>query len=291
MLFWWMLAGGLFIWCVVIGLALYAIKIAPKPHDPRRARSWIIGGGVVIPTLILTALLIYGLSMLPGLVRPAPEGSLQIQVTGHQWWWRVRYPHSETKSVELANEIRLPVGEAVQFELQSADVIHAFWIPALGGKVDMIPGRMTKLTLEPTKTGTYRGVCAEYCGSSHAFMAFDVVVTERNEFDAWLEQQSQDSVEPQNNAAIRGREAFLSWGCGACHTVRGTEADGVIGPDLTHVGSRKSLAAGTIDNSVDEFHEWIAHNSTTKPDVNMPDFDMLADDELEALSAYLEGLR
>lgn len=290
-LFWWMLGGGFLIWCVVIGLAVYAIKIAPRPHDPNRARLWIIGGGTIIPTLILTVLLIYGLAMLPGLVRPAPEGSLHIQVTGHQWWWRVRYPTSETETVELANEIRLPVGDAVQFDLQSEDVIHAFWIPALGGKVDMIPGRTTRLTLEPTRTGTFRGVCAEYCGSSHAFMAFDVVVMERQDFERWLEQQRRDALEPEDNAAIRGREIFLSRGCGACHAVRGTAADGVIGPDLTHIGSRESLAAGTMRNSVADFREWVAHNSSTKPDVNMPDFDMLADDELTALASYLEALQ
>src|SRR5690606_2754766 len=152
------------------------------------------------------------------------------------------------------------------FDLQSEDVIHAFWIPALGGKVDMIPGRTTRLTLEPTKTGTFRGVCAEYCGSSHACMAFDVVVMARQDFERWSEQQRRDGLEPEDNGASRGREILLSRGCGACHAVRGTAADGVIGPDLAHVGSRESLAAGTLKNSVAVFREWVAHNSSTKPD-------------------------
>lgn len=290
-LFWWMACGGFIIWSVVVGLAWYALRIAPQPHDPWRARLWIIGGGALAPTIVLTVLLVYGLSLLPGLVRPAPEGSLQINVTGVQWWWRVEYPLGETASVELANEIRLPVGEPAQFNLASADVIHAFWIPALGGKVDMIPGRQTRLTLEPTRTGVFRGVCAEYCGASHALMAFDVVVMPRDEFDAWLEHQRQDAVEPTGSMARQGRELFFSHGCGACHTIRGSEADGVIGPDLTHVGSRQSLGAGTLDNDIAAFRRWIAHTSQAKPSVNMPDFDMLSDDELSALAGYLEGLK
>ncbi|MCA9109202.1 MAG: cytochrome c oxidase subunit II [Planctomycetaceae bacterium] len=290
-LFWWMTACGFVIWCVYIGLAIYTIRIVPQPHDTWRTGKWIIGGGVVLPTVLLTALLIYGLSMLPGLVRPAPEGSLHIEVTGIQWWWRVRYPVDDSESVELANEIRLPVGEPVQFDLQSEDVIHSFWIPALGGKMDMIPGRETLLTLEPTKTGTFRGVCAEYCGASHALMAFDVIVTSREEFDEWLEQQSADATEPTDQLARDGRQVFFRQGCGACHAIRGTEANGVIGPDLTHVGSRASLAAGTLPNDPEAFRRWLEHTSMTKPSVNMPDFNILSERELTSLAAYLEGLK
>jgi len=288
-LFWWMLGGAVVIWCIVVGLAIYAIRIAPGPHDDRQMRLWVIGGGAVIPTLVLTVLLIYGLSMLPGLVRAAPEGSLQVDVVGLQWWWQVRYPASE--SVKLANEIRIPVGEPVQFNLTSADVIHSFWIPALGGKVDMVPGRETRLTLEPTRTGRFRGVCAEYCGASHALMAFDVVVMERAAFDEWLAAQQEPAKEPQGPLEVRGREVFLRRGCGACHAVRGTRADGVIGPDLTHVGGRASLGAGTLENSPDAFRKWIAHTSRTKPAVRMPDFDMIPEADMRALAAYLESLQ
>lgn len=289
-LFWWMTGGGAVIWCVVVGLAVYALRIAPQPHDPWRSRLWIIGGGAVVPTLVLTVLLIFGLSLLPQLVRPAPDGSLVIEVTGVQWWWRVRYPIADAESVELANEIRLPVGEPVQFHLDSADVIHAFWIPSLGGKVDMIPGRRTRLTLEPTKTGTFRGVCAEYCGASHALMAFDVVVMPRDEFDQWLHRQRLGAAEPSSALTRQGRDVFFRYGCGACHTIRGTRAQGRIGPDLTHVGGRASLGAGTLKNSADQIRRWIAHTSLAKPQVKMPDFSMLTDEELEALAAFLEGL-
>lgn len=209
-----------------------------------------------------------------------------------QWWWRVRYPGDETnEAAELANEIRLPVGEPVQFLLQSEDVIHAFWIPSLGGKIDMIPGRTTRLTLTPTRTGTFRGACAEYCGESHAQMNFDVIVMERPEFNAWLEHQRQSVSEPNEPLARNGRDLFLSRGCGACQTVRGTNASGRTGPDLTHVGSRTSIAASVLSNEINDFHSWLTNSDTLKPGVLMPSFHMLPEDERGALAAWLESLQ
>ena len=290
-LFWWMTGGGIVIWLTFVGMTYFAVRISPQPHDPRQTEFWIIGGGAVVPTIVLTGLLVYGLEMLPRMVRPAPPGSLQIDVTGLQWWWRVEYRLPEGGTVETANEIRLPVGEPVQFHLKSADVIHSFWIPSLGGKVDMIPGRETRLTLEPNRTGTFRGICAEYCGASHALMAFDVVVMTRPEFDAWLTEQQRDGIDPADATAERGRDVFVMRGCGACHTIRGTTSDGRAGPDLTHVGSRLSLGAGTLSNDPHGFGRWVAETSSEKPSVKMPDFRMLAAEELEALATYLEGLQ
>jgi cytochrome c oxidase subunit 2 len=273
----------------VLALALWA---AHGPAlEPRRARWLIIGGGAVIPTVLLAGLLAYGLSLLPGLVAPAPEGSLKIRVLGEQWWWRVRYPERQGTSVELANEIRLPVGAPVQFELGSSDVIHSFWIPALGGKRDMIPGRVTHLALTPTQTGRYRGVCAEYCGTSHALMAFEVVVMEKEDFERWWDGQAQPAVSPASAWAARGRDEFVAHGCGACHTIRGTPARGVIGPDLTHVGSRLTLGAGTVPNEAAQAHRWIAQVDEIKPGALMPAFGMLPDESLQAIAAYLEGLK
>ena len=288
-LFWAMSVGAAIIWVGVIGLAVYSIHIAPQPHG-RRAAVYIIGGGVVFPTVVLTGLLIYGLSMLPALIAPAPEGSPVVTVIGEQWWWRVRYQAPDGEAVELANEIRMPVGQPVGFELTSPDVIHAFWIPPLGGKMDMIPGRTTRLALHATRTGEFRGQCAEYCGTSHALMAFPVVVMEPDAFAAWLEHQAAAAASPTTPEAERGRALFLAAGCGACHAVRGTPADGVIGPDLPHVGSRLSLGAGTLPNDADAFVKWIAETETVKPDVHMPPFGMLARDELHDLAAYLESL-
>lgn len=291
-LFWWMTAGGTLIWLIMIGLAAYAIWIRPETHDAKRSRRWIIGGGVVVPTVVLAILLSYGLAMLPELLARPPQGSLQIEVDGIQWWWRVRYPgRTPEDTVELANEIRLPVGEPVEFLLRSTDVVHSFWVPSLGGKVDMIPGRQTRLTLEPTKTGRFRGVCAEYCGTAHTQMTFYVVVMQKPEFEQWLAVQRRSAGEPVDALARRGQYLFGTNGCGACHSVRGTSADGTIGPDLTHVGSRVSLGAGILGNESDDFLRWISDTDGTKPGVHMPAFHMLSDAELQALAAYLEGLK
>jgi cytochrome c oxidase subunit II len=289
-LFWWMTGGAAIIWLAVVGLTAYSLYASPERHGVRAARFLIVGGGVVFPTVVLAALLAFGLAMLPPLLAPPPEGSLKILVTGEQWWWRIRYLGAEGASVELANEIRLPVGEPVEFRIESRDVIHSFWIPALGGKVDAIPGRVNRLTLEPAKTGVFRGVCAEYCGASHAYMAFTVVVLEKAEFTAWLASQSAPARIDSGPIPSRGRELFLAQGCGACHTVRGTGADGVVGPDLTHVGGRRTLAAGLLGNDADHFRTWITRTGRLKPEALMPDFGMLPSDELVALAAYLESL-
>ncbi|HCQ54436.1 MAG TPA: cytochrome c oxidase subunit II [Brevundimonas diminuta] len=288
-LFWWMAGGALAIWLVVMGIALYATQAHPEAHSIRSARWLIIGGGIVFPVVVLTGLLIYGLTLMPTL--SSAEGvSRHVEVSGEQWWWRVRYRTEAGETVELANEIRLPVGERVAFSLTSPDVIHSFWIPSLGGKVDMIPGRTNQLVLEPTETGTFRGACAEYCGASHALMNFPVVVMPREDFERWLVGQAGPAQMPTTAVQQAGQQAFLANGCGACHQVRGTEADGTVGPDLTHVGSRLSLAAGTLPADLAAFERWIGHSGAIKPDVKMPAFGMLSPDQLSAMAHYLKGL-
>jgi cytochrome c oxidase subunit 2 len=212
-------------------------------------------------------------------------------VDGEQWWWRVRYPTPDGGHVELANEIRLPVGERVTVQLASDNVIHSFWIPSLAGKIDMIPGRRTHVSLEPTRTGVFRGVCAEYCGTAHALMAFPVVVMERAAFDAWLAAEARPAQPPAGVDAQRGLDAFAESGCGACHTVRGTPAAGVVGPDLTHVGSRSTLGAATLPNDPRHLAAWLTDPSRHKPGVQMPAFGMLGGGRLEALAAYLRELK
>ena len=291
-LFWWMTGGALLVWIGVVALAYYYVRHASGTRNPRRDRLLIVGGGVVLPAITLTILLIFGLAMIPGAVERAPEGSLQIAVTGEQWWWRVRYSRPDGQPVVLANEIRLPVGEPVQFRLDSDNVIHSFWIPSLAGKMDMIPGRVTYLTVRPTATGIFRGQCAEYCGTSHALMAFYVEVMEKAAFDRWLAHQaSPAATDPADPAMRRGGALFLENGCRACHTVRGTPAAGTIGPDLTHVGSRLSLGAGILPASANEFERWIARTEQIKPGVHMPAFGMLPAADLQALAAYLHGLK
>lgn len=290
-IFWIMAIGSVLVWLGMIALTIWAVRVRPEAHSTRRTRLLIIGGGAVVPTVVLGALLLYGLQPIPVLLAPPPEGSLQIHVTGEQWWWRVRYQVPDGNEVVLANEIRLPVGEPVRFRLDSPDVIHSFWIPSLAGKVDMIPGRTTYLTLMPTRTGEFRGACAEYCGTSHALMAFRVVVQEPEEFRSWLEGQAAPAVTPVDPAAIRGRDLFLSNGCNACHTVRGTPANGKIGPDLTHTGSRLSIAAVTLSSDREAFHRWIAHTDRVKPGSLMPPFHPLPAEDLDALALYLKSLK
>jgi cytochrome c oxidase subunit 2 len=275
----------------MIALTIYAIRVAPDPaKNARRARWLIVFGGAAVPTTVLTVLLAYGLSILPPMLAPAPPGSLKIRVMGEQWWWRVHYLH-DAKPVVLANEIRLPAGRPVHFELMSSNVIHAFWIPAIGGKRDMIPGRTNHLTLTATRPGLYRGVCAEYCGTSHALMSFIVEVMEPGAFDGWLGEQAAEAHAPEDGRAALGRDVFLQNGCGACHTIRGLSAAGVIGPDLTHLGSRRSLGAGILTNDVHALERWISHPNRIKPAVHMPAFRMLPSEEREALAAFLHGLK
>ena len=291
-LFWWMTGGAFVVWIAVVLLTVYALRGRRSANEKKQAAYLIIGGGVVVPTVVLTALLIYGLGLMPPLLARAPEGALRVAVSGEQWWWRVRYLPAEGGEAVLANEIRLPVGEVVEFELESPDVIHSFWIPALAGKMDMIPGRRTRLALQPTRTGTFRGVCAEYCGASHALMAFPVVVMEKAAFAEWLAGQRAGAVSTSEDpVAAEGRAHFFANGCSACHAIRGTEADGVVGPDLTHVGSRLSVGAGILPNDPDGFSEWLARTDRVKPGVTMPHFGMLPAEELRALAVFLESLQ
>jgi cytochrome c oxidase subunit 2 len=286
-----MASGAVVVWAAVIGVALYAGLLRTRPHGRRTTRWLILGAGVIAPTLLLGALLLYGLVLMPQLRQPAPQPGLRIAVSGEQWWWRVRYLPGGGDPVTLANEIRLPVGERVEFTLTSPDVIHSFWVPALAGKVDMIPGRTNTLVLQPTRTGTFRGACAEYCGTSHALMQLPVVVMERAAFDAWLKRQAAPAAAPRSAVARAGRAAFHRNGCGACHAIRGTAAAGVVGPDLTHVGSRASLAAGILPNDAAAFRRWIGQTHAVKPEALMPPFHMLPAAEIDAIAHYLDGLQ
>lgn len=287
-LFWVMLIGTGVIWSLVIGAAVYAARVRPGPHDPAISRRLIHWGGIGLPVLALTALLAYGLQLMPEL-RAAGDG-LKIEVSGEQWWWRVRYQTADGRSIVSANEIRLPAGERVELTLASPDVIHSLWIPNLAGKVDMIPGRVNRLVLEPNRVGSFRGVCAEFCGASHALMAFAVVVVTRPEFEQWLSQEAAAATGASSAELRRGAVLFEQVGCGGCHAIRGTAAAGTIGPDLTHLASRRTLAAGILPNEPAALRRWIAAADTIKPGVRMPSFGMLPAADLDAIVAYLASL-
>jgi cytochrome c oxidase subunit 2 len=289
-LFWAMSIGAVVIWLAVVALALWAPKAAAL-GGRRGGTLLIVGGGIVLPLVVLTSLLLLGLPRLRQLLLPSDDKSLAIEISGNQWWWRVRYLREGQPPVELANELRLPVGVRVNTVLRSSDVIHSFWVPSLTGKMDMIPGRVNLLALEPIRTGVFRGACAEFCGSSHALMNLIVVVTERAEFEAWLNAQAQPANSVSDPLAQQGEQTFFARGCNTCHAVRGTIARGIVGPDLTHVGSRATIAAGVLPTRPEQFSRWISNTERIKPDAHMPAFDGLRDDELAALSAYLTQLK
>ena len=292
--------AGLF-WVMTIGAALILILVmfvtALASFGPESWRRWlgrdgiIVAGGIVFPVTTLTALLGYGFVLTSiGDSRPGGE-SIKIAVVGERWWWRVIYRDSAGRRIESANELRIPVGRPVEIELTSADVIHSFWAPKLAGKLDMIPGRKNVLTLMAKEAGVSRGQCAEYCGGAHALMAFYVVALPQPEFERWLAHEAEPANAPTTPQALAGMTLFAASGCGACHSVRGTPAAGAIGPDLTHVGGRLSLAAATLPNDEAAFARWIKDNQHIKPGNLMPPYGIFSDSELAAVSNYLASLR
>ncbi len=281
-------AGATLILLIVIGLVMYGIA-----SGPRRIviRHWIIYGGLVFPIVTLSALLAYSLSIGNSLDVHAPSNALRIQVTGKQWWWEVRYEMPDNApAVVLANELHIPIGQPVEILLTTSDVIHSFWVPALAGKVDMIPGRINRLVIRSDRPGVYRGQCAEYCGGQHALMAFHLVAQPDEQFRSWLARQAQPASIPDDPSLKSGYELFFRGGCAECHTVRGTPATGQLGPDLTHIGSRRSLGAGLLGNHVGTMAGWIAGAQDLKPGNRMPSVNAYTGRELRLVAAWLASL-
>lgn len=286
-----MTVGGLAIWVVVVALCIHASRWKREPISEDNAGRLILWGGVVFPVAVLTALLSYALWLMPSL-RPFAGGEqagMRVEVAGSQFWWNVIYDRTGAQPVVSANEIRVPVGERVEFLLTSRDMIHSFWIPALGGKMDLIPGRTNRLSLLATRAGTYRGQCAEFCGTSHAHMAFSVVAMEPYAFAAWLDERGRASVGVDAHPA--GRDVFLRERCGDCHRVDGTPAQGATGPDLSHLGSRLTIGAGLLVNDAETLARFIAHPASLKPGARMPAYLHLSDADLGAMAIWLKGLR
>jgi cytochrome c oxidase subunit 2 len=283
-LFWQMLTGAAVIWCIVIGASVLASYRGSRTWDDRTAFRVILWGGAVFPTIVLAGLLVHGLRLMPEL--RAAGGDLRIEVEARQFWWHVTYHAEGRPPIVSANELRMPAGGIVEVVLTSPDVIHSFWIPAIAGKTDAIPGRTTRQMLKPTRPGIYRGACAEFCGSSHALMAMTAEVMTPERFEAWLDEEG-GPAKPQASA---GEQVFQQAGCGACHTVRGTPANGTVGPDLTHVGSRHAIGAGILPNSPEEIARFVAHADEVKPGIDMPSYRMLPEQDLMALATWLAGL-
>lgn len=290
---WVLFTGGAVIFVGVLALCAVAVLGPPPARDWLSRRSVVVGGGIAFPVVALTALLVYTFGVSAQLVRPqAGPAAARIHVSGELWWWRVRYlDAADGTLLETANEIHIPVGQPVDVELASGDVIHSFWLPSLAGKLDMLPGHTNRLRLQADTAGVYRGQCAEFCGAQHARMVLHVVAQEPGAFEQWLRDAQQPAAEPQAALARRGRVLFEQGRCGVCHAIRGTGADGTLGPDLTHVGSRLTLAAGTLPNGAGALAGWIADPQHAKPGARMPAYRRYSGEELRALAAYLEGLR
>lgn len=301
---WVLVIGAAVVFAITMGLLALSLK---KRRLAVPVAWWVIGGGMVFPVVVLSALLVYSTARTAGLDRPPTADPLVISVTGHLWWWEMRYRDPATgRPIALANELRVPLGRPVQLGLSSADVIHSVWVPALGGKMDTVPGRVNRLVFTPHKVGTYRGVCAEYCGQQHARMALHVVVMPPDEFDVWLAAQARPAREasaatdPTLSALLRrGRQAFADQGCAACHTIRGHHdpapdavpgATPPLGPDLTHLASRLTLGAGVLPMQPGAIAHWLTDIQMLKPGARMPSMQHLDADTLRALSTYLEHL-
>ena len=277
---------------IVVAAITAAIFGPPAVRGILASRKTIIGLGLVFPAV--TLLVLFAVSTLLTSRLLAVTGDLQrppVKVTSEQWWWRVAYTTGDGRTFETANEIHVPVGQPVVFELKSADVIHSFWVPALGGKIDMIPGRTTRLRLTAERAGVYRGQCAEYCGGPHALMAFTVIASEPGVHAAWLDRQSRSAQPPATDGERNGAALFTAAGCGACHTIDGTAARGTIGPNLTHVGSRQSVGIDQNRLSHDNIVRFLTHGQTIKPHNRMPEFKFLRPADGDAIAGYLMSLK
>lgn len=284
---WWpMLWISVAVFVIVAGMLVYATlrgrRASEEGIDKREVRwgdPFIAVAGVFIPFLILASVFVMSLREMNGLSADAEGSQLTIEVVGHDWWWEARYPNGAV----TANEIHIPVGEPVEIELTTADVIHSFWVPELQVKTDQIPGRTNRQWIEADAAGTYRGQCAEFCGLQHANMVFYVIADA--DFDTWVEEQAQTAPA----SATQGEDLFMTSSCAGCHAIRGTTAEATLGPDLTHVASRQTLA-GMLEMDRSNMLRFVRNAQDVKPGSTMPPAE-LSDDELDAVVDYLMELR
>lgn len=296
-LWWGMLAVATF--TLVLVLVLLLLPLIRRRRDaapdgdlladapPVSTTRWVVLGGAVLPALVLAGVFIATLVVMRRVRPPAGADALTIDVIGHRWWWEVRYPG---RNVVTANEIHLPVGVPARIRLGSDDVIHSLWVPQLNGKTDLVPGQTNTMWLQASQPGRYYGKCAEYCGDQHAHMALMVIAQTEGEFAAWVARERRPALPAGSPASLAGQRVFLEHSCANCHTVRGTPALGHVGPDLSHVASRATLAGGAFDNTRGNLAGWILNPDVLKPGTLMPAVPLSGPD-LQALVAYLDGLR
>ncbi|MDQ2803438.1 MAG: cytochrome c oxidase subunit II [Pseudomonadota bacterium] len=285
------------IMCALVGIGIWRRRV-PLSGGPislipvQRGGSGLqwLSWGVGISTVVLFGALIWTVVVLAAVGAPPRNAALTIEVTGQQWWWRVRYLNSDPSRIfTTAGEIHIPVGQPVRVRLISTDVIHSFWVPALSGKTDTIPGQTNEAWLQASQPGVYRGQCSEYCGHQHAHMGFDVVAEPADKFNAWMNRQLHPAPAPASAEIAQGEHLFV-YRCGACHTVRGSGAGGILGPDLTHLMSRGLLAGDALSNNIGDLSAWILNPQAIKPGAKMPILD-LSGPEIQSIRSYLVTLK
>ena len=264
-----------------------------EPWNTGGGQRWVLIGGFAIPFVILCSVFVLALDRMSDFpVQDGEHVNPEIRVIGHQWWWQVEYIGSDPdKYVETANEIHIPVGKPVDIVLETRDVIHSFWVPAMHGKVDLIPGQPNYIRIEASHAGSFQGQCGEYCGEEHARMRLLVVAQAPEEYQLWLANQRKPAAFPQDTEAMHGQEIFENAACALCHTVRGTVAMGKVAPDLTHFASREGIAANSYRNNEANLEAWVTHAQSLKPGAQMPDLTAFNGTDLRALVAYLRGLK
>ena len=288
---WWpMLITATAVFAFVAGmLVLAAARGRRKTEDQARVtpgwgEPFVVVAGVVVSGVILVGFFLFSLQRVQALTDAGRRSKLTVRVVGHDWWWEVRYPNGAVS----ANEIHIPAGVRVRLALDTDDVIHSFWVPRLGPKIDMVPGQHNALWLQASEPGEYRGQCAEFCGLQHANMIIRVVADTPAGFDAWVAREAEPAAD--GAPGERGRHLFETESCAGCHTVRGTTAQGKVGPDLTHFGRRDTLGAGVRPRTDENLARWITDPQSVKPGVTMPPT-TLSPADLRDLVAYLEALR
>ncbi|HBY96886.1 MAG: cytochrome c oxidase subunit II [Ardenticatenaceae bacterium] len=285
------IAAAVFV--VVEGLLIYSVwRYRVRPGEAGPLPKQIHGNTPIeiawttAPALVLVVVFVFTVRSM-GAVASAPPTDLYVKVIGHQWWWEFQYPDL---GIVTAGDLHVPVGKPVQFEITSGDVIHSFWSPELFGKTDAIPGRLNHSWVKVDRPGMFLGLCAEFCGTQHAQMRFRVIADSPEDFQTWVQNQQQPAAEPTTQLAQQGKQVFLSNACIGCHTIAGTPAQGKVGPDLTHFGSRTLIAAGALFNAPEDLTRWLRNPQEVKPGTLMPNLN-LSETTIDQLVAYLESLK
>jgi cytochrome c oxidase subunit 2 len=299
-LWWLMLPIGAVVWVLVVSVMLMGItrtrsgpatETIARDDVRERKLARVVIGAVAVTVVTLFLVLMSDFRVGQALTLPPATKVVPIKIIGHQYWWEIQYPDSIAQNIVVtANELHIPAGKEIVLELASRDVIHSFWVPSLAGKKDLLPGYTRSLWFRADTAGVYRGQCAEFCGLEHAKMGLLVIAESQERYDAWIKAQRAPGAEPTDSLAARGKTVFLGTSCAMCHSIGGTTAGAQLGPDLTHIGSRRTIAAGTLANTEGNLLSWIADPQQIKPGTIMP-ATKLNPSDMKALVAYLRQLR